>query len=166
MITLSSIKFTDILWTSGKNAALRTYLTEFMRKLLWDSIHGHAVLTDKALIECLIPTLAYLHHGQKQSLSTAQGQTTEAVELLLTDRSETFKANGEASFNRFSAKVHHSSFELAASFSWLWQYSVLNHMKIEHNFVTEQRNTELNKLNHAPFRAVKLQWWKHIKEVW
>jgi hypothetical protein len=53
------------------------------------------------------------------------------VDFLLTDRSETFKANGDASFNRFSANVHHSSSNLAASLSWLQRWTLLmSHPKI------------------------------------
>jgi len=65
-----------------------------------------------------LPSRIYImaRNNLSQQLKNKQ---VRSYNFLLTDRSETFKANGEASFNRFSAKVHHSSSNLATSLSWL-----------------------------------------------
>ena len=104
-----------------------------------------------------LPSRIYImaRNNLSQQLKNKQ---VRSYNFLLTDRSETFKANGEASFNRFSAKVHHSSSNLAASLSWL--HGRLSFKAYGHctNFQSQNQYIELNKLNHTPSRTVRVQW--------
>jgi hypothetical protein len=62
----------------------------------------------------------------RYSLNNSINTKRKFFTSLHTDRSDTFKASGEASFNLFSANVHHSSFNLAASLSCLQEKQPLS----------------------------------------